>query len=238
MLAEKSQEARTATSAWHATRLKADSPDLAAACFDHKPLPEGYPASHGPQANCSVDKVLQFQAELADSATSPYERLAAVEFLLNLVGDLNDPLLAIDHGDRGGQCIAVQVGAHPPVRLADLLAGNAGARGGGRECRPRRAARIAAAVPAGDAQKWAEGNPEAWARDSLRDRQDRCLRLRRREARGQRRSAGAQGRDASLRRRAGLQGRADYETKALAAVRTQLAKAGVRLAQVLRAGFR
>src|SRR5207302_7253027 len=33
VLREKSEEARDATSSWHATRLKADNPNLASACF-------------------------------------------------------------------------------------------------------------------------------------------------------------------------------------------------------------
>src|SRR5689334_6417698 len=57
VLRERSEEARTATGAWHTVRMAPDNPDLARACFGHKPLPEGYPASHGPQDNCSVDKI-------------------------------------------------------------------------------------------------------------------------------------------------------------------------------------
>ena len=57
MLRDKSQEARIATSAWHAVRFKPDNPDLAAACYGRTPLPAGYPASRGPQDNCVVDKL-------------------------------------------------------------------------------------------------------------------------------------------------------------------------------------
>src|SRR5712691_12926596 len=112
VLREKSEEARFATTAWHAARLKPDNPDLASACFGRKPLPAGYPASHGPRDNCSVDKIEQFAAELKNPETSSGERLAAVQFLLNLVGDLHDPLHALDrgdHGDQGGSCVALQI---------------------------------------------------------------------------------------------------------------------------------
>src|ERR1700720_4655273 len=60
VLRDKSQEARFATSGWHAVRLRPDSPDLAAACAGHPPLPAGYPASRGPRDNCVVDKIQQF----------------------------------------------------------------------------------------------------------------------------------------------------------------------------------
>src|SRR5260370_1221889 len=69
-LREKSEEARDATSAWHSTRLNADNPNLASACFGRKPLPEGYPASHGPRDNCSVDKILQFEVDLDNPDTA------------------------------------------------------------------------------------------------------------------------------------------------------------------------
>ncbi len=118
VLREKSEEARSATGAWHSVRFKPDNPDLALACFGRNPLPSGYPASHGPRDNCSVDKIQQFAAELKDPETSAGERLAALQFLLNLVGDLNDPLHAIDRGDQGGACVALQIGSKPPVRLS------------------------------------------------------------------------------------------------------------------------
>ena len=69
VLRNKSEEARGATSAWHSVRLKAANPDLARDCFGRKPLPEGYPASHGPWDNCSIDKIAQFQAELKNPET-------------------------------------------------------------------------------------------------------------------------------------------------------------------------
>src|SRR6266853_6560710 len=165
VLREKSEEARHATGAWHSTRFSPDNPDLARACSGRNPLPAGYPASHGPKDNCSVDKIQQFAAELKDPETSPGERLAAVQFLLNLAGDLNDPLHAIDRGDQGGECIAVQIGSKPPVRLSTYwrdtlvaeVVGSDPAKG---------AARIAASVPAAEAQKSAEGTPESWAQET------------------------------------------------------------------------
>ena len=49
-----------------------------------------------------VEKIEQFRAELADPATSPRERLIALQFLLHLIGDLHQPLHAADDHDRGG----------------------------------------------------------------------------------------------------------------------------------------
>src|SRR5260370_27016252 len=71
VLRDKSEEARTATGPWHAVRLSGDTPNLGNACFGRKQLPAGYPASHGPQDNCVVDKILQFEKELQNPDTSP-----------------------------------------------------------------------------------------------------------------------------------------------------------------------
>jgi hypothetical protein len=233
VLREKSEEARSATGAWHATRFKPDNPDLARACFSRTPLPAGYPASHGPRDNCSIDKIEQFASELKDPGTSPGERLAALQFLLNLVGDLNDPLLAIDRGDQAGECVALQVGSTAPVQLSSYWQ----ERLVGEVVGPdptKGAARIAASVPAAEAQKWADGNPEAWARDTFEVAKTVTYSFTASQPEGKQsfppRPGQAEGCAAADLYRVGP----DYETKALAAVRQQLAKAGLRLARVLR----
>jgi len=237
VLRDKSEEARGATASWHAARLKADSPDLARDCFGRPPLPAGYPASHGPRQNCSVDKIEQFEAELKNSATSPGERLAALQFLLNLVGDLNDPLLAIDHADGGGACVALQVGAKPPVRLLSYWDETLVGEVTGSD--PAKAAdRIAAAVPAAESQKWAEGNPEAWAQESYEVAKTVIYSFAAEKPAGKAEPPGGKGQPEPCPSVDLYKVGPDYETKALATVRTQLAKAGVRLAAVLRDSFK
>ncbi len=233
VLREKSEEARHATGAWHSTRFQPDNPDLARACFSRPPLPAGYPASHGPKDNCSIDKIAQFAAELKNPETSPGERLAAVQFLLNLVGDLNDPLLAIDRGDQGGECVALQVGSKPPVRLSsywqDVLVaevvGSDPAKG---------AARIAASVPAAEAQKWAEGTPESWALETFQTAKIVAYSFAAGQPEGKHSFPARAGQAEACASAALYRVSPEYETKALAAVRLQIAKAGLRLARVLR----
>ncbi len=237
VLRDKSEEARDATSNWHSTRLNANNPDLAAACFGRKPLPEGYPASRGPRDNCSVDKVLQFAAELKNPETSQFERLAAVQFLLNLVADLHDPLHAIDRGDQGGNCIALQIGAKPPVRLSSYwetllvteVAGPDSAKG---------AARLAAAIPAADAQKWAAGGPQAWAEETYGVAKSIAYGFAAEPPAGKQNFPPVKGAAETCPSVDLYKAGPDYETKAQAAVKEQLAKAGVRLAQILRDGFK
>jgi hypothetical protein len=237
VLREKSEEARSATGAWHATRFKPDNPDLALACYGRTPLPAGYPASHGPRENCSIDKIEQFASELKNPETSPGERLTALQFLLNLVGDLNDPLLAIDRGDQGGECVALQIGAAPPVRLSSYwqetlvgeVVGPDPAKG---------AARIVASVPAAEAQKWADGNPETWARDTFEVAKSVAYSFAAGQPEGKQSFPARPGQAESCAAADVYRVGPDYETKALAAVRQQLAKAGLRLARVLRDDFK
>jgi nuclease S1 len=233
VLREKSEEARHATGAWHSTRFSPDNPDLARACFGRTPLPSGYPASHGPQENCSVDKIEQFATELKNPETSPGERLAAVQFLLNLVGDLNDPLHAIDRGDQGGDCVALQIGSKPPVRLSTYWGETLVAEVVGPDP-AKGAARIAASVPAAESQKWAEGNPESWALETYQVAKTVTYSFAAGQPTGKHSFPPRAGQAETCAAADLYQVGPDYETKALAAVRLQLAKAGVRLARVLR----
>jgi len=233
VLREKSEEARHATGPWHSTRFSPDNPDLARACFGRNPLPSGYPASHGPQENCSVDKIEQFARELRDPETSPGERLAALQFLLNLVGDLNDPLHAIDRGDQGGECVAVQIGSKPPVRLSSYWQDTLVAEVVGPDP-AKGAARIVASTPAAEAQKWAWGNPEAWARETYEVAKSVTYSLAAGQPEGKQSFPPRSGQGESCPAADLYRVGPDYETKALAAVKLQLAKAGARLASVLR----
>jgi hypothetical protein len=235
VLREKSEEAREAMALWHATRLKPDKPDIASACFGHTPLPAGYPASHGPRANCSVDKVVQFEAELKNPQTSSFERIAAVRFLLNLVGDLHDPLQAIDHGDQGGFCVAIQVGSKPPTRLStywqETLVGEATGRDAAKG-----AARLLASIGTAELGDWPRGHPEAWAQETYEIAKTVTYSFAAEQPAGKHTFPAAKGEPCPTVNLYHVG--PDYETKALAAVRTQLAKAGVRLAAVLRDNFK
>jgi hypothetical protein len=69
------------------------------------------PASLGaPPDDCVVDKIKQFEVELADTAAPQAERVFALEFLLHFVGDVHQPLHSIDNADEGGNCVLVHGG--------------------------------------------------------------------------------------------------------------------------------
>jgi hypothetical protein len=236
-LRDKSPEARLGTSAWHAVRFKPDNPDIAAACFGRKPLPSGYPASRGPQDNCVVDKLAQFQAELKNPETSQFQRLAALQFVLNLAGEVNDPLNTIDRGDQGGQCTVVQIGPQPPLRLSSywdekLVRQVVGANFA------QAAVRLAAEIPPAEARSWAEGTPETWARESFEIAKSVAYGFGAEPAAGQFQFPVKKGQAEPCQSLALYRVGPEYEEKAFAAVKMQLAKAGVRLARLLRDGFK
>jgi hypothetical protein len=213
-LREKSPEGRVATSKWHYVKLDPENPDLNKACFGRPALRAMMPASHGPQDDCIVDKIEQFAKELREPSTSEPERLMALQFLLNLVGDIHDPLFAIERKDQSGRCVAVlPQGSKTPVRLSVYWEDDLVAEAEGKN-------------PSG-------GTPEEWARESYelaksvvygfqteagdritfpvkKGEPDPCgpVPLHRLDAR--------------------------YRDRAVSAVKEQLAKAGVRLAALLR----
>jgi nuclease S1 len=233
-LREKSPEGRVASTNWHYAKLDPSDPDLTKACFGRPALSPLRPASRGPQNNCIVDKIEQFAKELRQPDTLESERLAALQFLLNLVGDIHDPLYLIEHNDQTGRCIAVlPPGAKAPVRLSLYWDDTLVTEAGGKD--PVSAAgQIAAGLRSAEVQKWSAGAPEEWAQESYSlakavvyefpaEPGDRKATFP--AQKGEKDSCGP----VPLHRLD-----AAYRDRAVAAVKEQLAKAGVRLAVVLR----
>jgi len=93
---------REKTRQWHFVDIEITAPNLDEACFNHPPIPTGTTASDGPAADCVVDKIQEFAAELANPATDIEEQVAALKFVLHFVGDVHQPLHSSDDHDRGG----------------------------------------------------------------------------------------------------------------------------------------
>lgn len=225
----------TGTEKWHFTNIQLADGNVDAACRNHPPLPVGIPASAGGWS-CSIDKVEQFTAELSDPATPAAEKLAALKFLLHLVGDLHQPLHAADNHDGGGNGIYVMLdGGFVPVKLhaywdtevikamdpasrvkagpkfVRAMAGQFSmgmvADGIAKEFAPRQA-------------EWLAGRPRDWALDAFAKARDVAYRV------GP--AAGTSGDGKPVYRID-----AAYERMAIATAREQLAKAGLRLAALL-----
>jgi S1/P1 Nuclease len=70
---------RQRTSQWHFVDIEINAPNLDAACFNHPPIPSGTVASDGPAADCVVDKIQEFAAELANPTTDHEEQSRGAE---------------------------------------------------------------------------------------------------------------------------------------------------------------
>jgi hypothetical protein len=233
-LREKSPEGRAATAKWHYISLDFDKPDLKKACFGRPSLPAMVPASHAPQDNCIVDKIEQFSRELRDRDTLPGERLMALQFLLNLVGDVHDPLYTIDHNDQIGRCAAVlPPGAKTPVRLSTYWDDALVAEAAGRD--PAKAAgQLAAGLSPDEIQKWSAGTPEEWAQQSYSVAKTVIYNFPANASDGKYVFPAQKGAKDPCGAVAVYRLDTAYSNQAIAAVKEQLTKAGVRLAFLLR----
>ena len=154
---------------WHFVDLElhspARSPDLAAACFGQPALPAGVPASQGPARDCVVDKIDEFEAELASPGTSPAERLLALQFLLHFVGDLHQPLHAADDHDAGGNRVRVSAAGARAGNLHEywdvVFVEELGADA------PRLADALCARITPPELAAWRRGTPSQWALQSF-----------------------------------------------------------------------
>ncbi len=156
---------------WHFVDIDRHHPDLMQACQNFQPLPVGTLATEGPAQACVVAKIEQFSAELnryKQSGFQPADRpeaVLALKFLIHLVGDLHQPLHAIDDHDRGGNEIRVKWDHIPtgslhhywdtvfiehmdpdPAHLAQ---------------------RLSARITPDNLRAWQRGTPRAWAMESF-----------------------------------------------------------------------
>jgi hypothetical protein len=156
------------TQNWHFTDIEIDKPDLTSACFGRYPLPAGTLASNGPAKACAVDKIEQFETELAAPNTDAEERLFALKFILHFVGDIHQPLHSSDNHDRGGNSVKVIVDGFPhksrdelhgfwDTQFVDAIAAPPAAL----------AKQLLAQITPADASMWAAGSPEGWAMEAF-----------------------------------------------------------------------
>lgn len=150
------------TSAWHFVDNEIAHADLKAACFGY-PKPAD-PASAGPAQDCVVDKVEEFESELASPATAPAEKLLALKYLLHFVGDLHQPLHASDNQDRGGNCVILSLGGSRTVNLHSWWDTSV-VKELGPDAQPLGTRLQAQITPAMKAE-WERGSPKSWAAES------------------------------------------------------------------------
>ena len=203
-----------ATYRWHFVNLELAGPDLDAACFGHPVAAATTPASQGPAEDCVVDKIKQFEAELAAAGTPPAERLLALKYLLHFIGDLHQPLHAGDDHDTGGGKVKVAADGIEAKNLHifwDVDAVRQLGSGAGEI-----AGRLIAGITPEEQQSWCRGSTADWALETFGVARDHAYgRLPPADADGVRQLDAA------------------YRDDAGRVAAAQLAKAGVRLACVL-----
>jgi hypothetical protein len=203
------------TADWHFVDDELDHPDLAAACFGY-PKPAD-PASAGPAQDCVVDKIEEFETELANPRTDAPERLLALKYLLHFVGDVHQPLHASDNHDRGGNCVTLSLGGSRTVNLhswwdtsvVEALGTDPIAL----------AATLGKQITPAQKAIWEKGAPRDWATESYRVAISVAYTL------GSPAGCGSDPTPIAL--------PSDYEAKAKAAASVQIERAGVRLALLL-----
>ena len=131
----------------------------------------------------------------------------------------------------------MQIVGKPPVRLAAYWQGTLAGEVIGRDP-AQGASRIAAAVPPAEAQQSAGGTPEAWAQESFEIAKTVVYGFPPDAAAGKHRFPPGRGEAEACAEADLYRVGPEYETRALATIKQQLAKAGIRLTGVLRAGFK
>jgi S1/P1 Nuclease len=241
---EKSNQGRIATENWHFVNTDFDHANPEQACA-HPPF--NGPASGGPAQDCVIDKVEQFRAELKSGQTSPQERFKALQFLLHFVGDIHQPLHVITrtdpdigHEDRGGNCVGILRGNdRTPIRLHSYWDTNLVVAALGRDPNGAATSLMSLLTPV-NRENWTGGNAATWASEGYTLAKSNVYG-------GVVDHAPAQT-DFVFR---GEDGKPDekcgpskvykiapaYDTDAMGVVKEQLAKAGLRLAEVLKEAF-
>jgi hypothetical protein len=153
------------TNQWHFIDIEIDAPDVDAACFQHPPLPPDGNASEGPAADCILDKIDAFAAELHSRKTSPDERRLALLYLLHFVGDLHQPLHAADHHDRGGNDVRVKAADEPAGNLHHYWDSVFVRRLGAHSDDVAR--RLIAQISSRERRDWSSGSTKDWTEQSF-----------------------------------------------------------------------
>jgi hypothetical protein len=203
------------TAEWHFADIELDHPDVKSACFGFPPANGA--ASSGPAQDCIINKLSEFEAELASPATPPAERLLALKFVLHFVGDIHQPLHASDNHDRGGNCVSLALGGPRTQNLHSYWDTGVIQNTLGSDPVAVSKTLVASITPA-EVKAWSAGTPTEWADESFKVARSSVYTI------GSRAGCGSQGAIPLPR---------GYADSAKQAVGLQLEKAGVRLAYVL-----
>ncbi len=93
-------------------RLRAEQPGSERWHYDNRPVcdPAAGPERYCADGNCASRAYARALGRLADRAAPREARLEALRIMVHVLGDLHQPLHAADHDDRGGNGVEVRVG--------------------------------------------------------------------------------------------------------------------------------
>lgn len=95
------------TYAWHFVDIPGKAEGFSEPRDCYRPNDKG-PTALTDHQNCVVDRIEMFRQVLADGNAPEIDRLKALMFLVHFIGDIHQPLHAIDDG-RGGNDVKVQL---------------------------------------------------------------------------------------------------------------------------------
>lgn len=207
------------THEWHFVDLELQHPNLRQACHDFPSLGDK-PASAGPPSDCVVSKIEQFSEELRHyrqtgfPATQLPEAILAVKYLMHFIGDLHQPLHAIDNHDRGGNDLRVKWDHARMGSLHHYWDSTFIERMD--PDTQHLASTLSAAITPANVHAWQQGTPRDWAREAFATARDQAYApLPEPDERGHYRLSDA------------------YAHQAMTLIGFQLEEAGVRLAYLL-----
>jgi hypothetical protein len=176
----------------------------------------GYDAQRDcPSRDCVVAQIENDVRVLHNRKLDDRARAEALRFLIHFVADVHQPLHAEDNDDKGGNRVRVEIGRERANRhtvwavdVIDILGFDAGAAADG----------IERSMTPANRKAWAAGTPASWANESHAVARDRIY--------------------PPLTGRRELRLPRDYAWRNAELTRTQLAKAGLRLAWLLNGALR
>jgi hypothetical protein len=101
---------RPETYAWHFVDIPKDAGTFSQARDCYRP-DEKRPSSKDDHHNCIVDRITMFRQVLGDANATQADRVEALKFLVHFVGDIHQPLHAVDEARGGNDIHIVQFGS-------------------------------------------------------------------------------------------------------------------------------
>lgn len=159
---------RPETFGWHFVDIPMNSSGFVESRDCYRP-DEKHPESLQDHHNCVVDRISVFEGVLADKNAPTAERVEALKFLVHFVGDLHQPLHAMEEGRGGNDIHVVEFGsAECGTRPCNLhFVWDIGLIEHSGKNKPAYAAYEEKLISEQKLQKEAHGTPADWANESF-----------------------------------------------------------------------